>query len=58
MTAKGSHRILFLYSELAGYFIACAKELGRAEWVEAVRIIHWPVNPEAPFELGLRTNTN
>ena len=50
MTATGKHRILFLYSELAGYFLACAKELGRAEWVEAVRIIHWPVNPEAPFE--------
>ncbi|MDP6187673.1 MAG: hypothetical protein QF863_10650, partial [Pseudomonadales bacterium] len=52
MTAKGSHRVLFLYSELAGYFIACARELGRAEWVEAVQIIHWPVNPEAPFEFG------
>ena len=52
MTAKGSHRILFLYSELAGYFLACARELGGAEWVEAVRIIHWPVNPEAPFEFG------
>ena len=52
MTAKESHRILFLYSELAGYFLACAKELGASEWVEAVRIIHWPVNPEAPFEFG------
>ena len=39
MTATGSCRILFLYSELAGYFLACAKELGKAEWVEAVLIL-------------------
>ena len=56
MTATGKHRILFLYSELAGYFLACAKELGRAEWVEAVRIIHWPVNAEAPFEFDSTTD--
>ncbi|HBP45079.1 MAG TPA: glycosyl transferase family 1 [Flavobacteriales bacterium] len=52
MMPKGPHRILFLYSELAGYFLACAKELGKSEWVEAVLIIHWPVNSEAPFVIG------
>jgi glycosyltransferase involved in cell wall biosynthesis len=46
------HRIVFLYSELAGYFLACAKELGRHPEVESVDIVHWPVNPEAPFEIG------
>lgn len=52
MTATGKHSILFLYSELAGYFLACARELGKAEWVEKVKIIHWPVNLEAPFEFN------
>jgi glycosyltransferase involved in cell wall biosynthesis len=48
--AEGKHRILFLYSELAGYFLACAEELGKHPDVEAVCIVHWPVNPEAPFQ--------
>lgn len=46
------HRIVFLYSELAGYFLACAKELGQHPEVESVDIVHWPVNPEAPFKVG------
>ena len=40
-------RIVFLHSELAKYFIACVESL--AEKAE-VTIIHWPVNPEAPFK--------
>jgi glycosyltransferase involved in cell wall biosynthesis len=47
---EGKHRILFLYSELAGYFLSCAEELGKHPDVEAVAIVHWPVNPEAPFQ--------
>jgi glycosyltransferase involved in cell wall biosynthesis len=47
--AEGKHRILFLYSELAGYFLACAEELGKHPDVEAVAIVHWPAKPEAPF---------
>jgi glycosyltransferase involved in cell wall biosynthesis len=46
------HRILFLYSELAGYFLACAEELGKHPEVEEVTIVHLPVNPEAPFQLA------
>lgn len=39
--------ILFLYTELAGYFLACVNELSnQAE----VHIIHWPVNTDAPFQ--------
>lgn len=41
--------ILFLYTELAGYFLACARELGR---LADVHVIHWPVNDEAPFEFS------
>jgi glycosyltransferase involved in cell wall biosynthesis len=46
---SAGHRILFLYSELAGYFLACAKALGNHPGVESVDIIHWPMHPEAPF---------
>lgn len=39
-------KIAFLYTELAGYFMACIHELKK----EAdVLIIRWPVNKEAPF---------
>ncbi len=40
-------KIAFLYSEIAGYFLACAKTLAtKAE----VLIVRWPTNDEAPFE--------
>jgi len=41
-------RLLFLYSELADYFIACIRKLVAAYDVE-VKVIHWSVNAEAPF---------
>jgi glycosyltransferase involved in cell wall biosynthesis len=41
-------RLLFLYSELADYFLACIKKLTSVYDVE-VHVIHWPVNSEAPF---------
>lgn len=47
---SAGHRILFLYSELAGYFLACAKELGNHRGVDSVDIVHWPIHPEAPFQ--------
>ncbi len=41
-------KIAFLYSEVAGYFLACVKSLVK----EAdVLIVRWPVNSEAPFKL-------
>ena len=51
MSAQG-HRIVFLYSELAGYFLACAKSLGQHPEVASVDIVHWPVHPEAPFQFA------
>jgi len=49
---KEGHRIVFLYSELAGYFLACAEALGDHPDVASVDIIHWPINPEAPFQFA------
>lgn len=43
-------KIVFLYSEIAGYFLACAKELAK---FSEVLIIKWPVNSEAPFKFDI-----
>lgn len=51
MSAQG-HRIVFLYSELAGYFLACAEALGQHPDVATVDIVHWPIHPEAPFQFA------
>ena len=48
MSAQG-HHIVFLYSELAGYFLACAEALGQHPEVASVDIVHWRIHPEAPF---------
>jgi glycosyltransferase involved in cell wall biosynthesis len=48
-------RLLFLYSELADYFIACLKKLADMYEVE-VHVIHWPINKEAPFAFNYPTN--
>lgn len=47
-----SHRIVFLYSELAGYFLACAEALGQHPDVVSLDIVHWPIHPEAPFQFS------
>lgn len=41
--------ILFLYTELADYTIACLKALKAAREDIRIKVIHYPVNPEAPF---------
>ena len=40
-------KIVFLYSEIAGYFLACAKVLSKHA---DILIIRWPINNEAPFK--------
>ncbi|MGV3765571.1 MAG: glycosyltransferase family 4 protein [Chitinophagaceae bacterium] len=40
---------LFLYTELADYFIACLSALKEQEPDCSITVIHYPVNPEAPF---------
>lgn len=43
--------IVFLYTEVAEYFLSCLRELKNAENVK-VDVVRWPVNREAPFEFG------
>ncbi|MEO8066693.1 MAG: glycosyltransferase family 4 protein [Flavobacteriales bacterium] len=43
-------KLLFLYTELAPYFLACVERLVKDHAVE-VHIVRWPVNKEAPFAL-------
>lgn len=43
---KRKPRILFLYTEIAHYFLACVKELHNSA---DIAIIRWAVNDEAPF---------
>ncbi len=45
-----SKRILILYTELAGYTMACIRALSAQG--HQVTVLHWPVNPEAPFQLS------
>ena len=44
--------VLFLYTELAPYFLAGVERLVRDHDVD-VHIVRWPVNKEAPFQLEL-----
>ena len=44
-------QLVFLYSELAAYFLACIGELLKQPDVE-VHIIRWKVNSEAPFQFS------
>jgi len=47
-------KILFLYTELAGYFVSCLHELSKQ--VEEIHIVRWPVNKEAPFQFEFPEN--
>jgi glycosyltransferase involved in cell wall biosynthesis len=40
-------RVLFLYTELAEYFLSCLEELEK-KGLE-IHVVRWPVNTEAPF---------
>lgn len=46
---------LFLYTELAGYMVNCINCLAEEKAVE-VKIIAYPVNPEAPFNFDFHPN--
>lgn len=43
-------RILFLYTELADYTLACLRALKESELAPEILVVHYPVNPEAPFD--------
>lgn len=40
---------LFLYTELAGYTIACLKALRESDPEARITVVHFPINKEAPF---------
>jgi len=44
---KNRPRILFLYTEIANYFLACINELHKTA---DIAIVRWPINKEAPFQ--------
>lgn len=46
-------RVLILYTELAGYFIACVKHLLIRNTDTKLLVVHYPVNAEAPFTFNL-----
>lgn len=48
-------KFVFLYTEIAGYFLACVKKLVELHNTE-VHIFRYPVNSEAPFEFPLLKN--
>ncbi|MGZ4055324.1 MAG: glycosyltransferase family 4 protein [Bacteroidia bacterium] len=48
-------KIVFLYTELASYFLACIEKLLQEPNIE-VHIIRWPVNKEAPFTFSFSEN--
>ncbi|MFT7612557.1 MAG: glycosyltransferase involved in cell wall biosynthesis [Parvicellaceae bacterium] len=52
-----SRSIVFLYSELATYFLSCVSALADS-YSGAVYVIHWPVNPEAPFKFNFPSNVS
>jgi glycosyltransferase involved in cell wall biosynthesis len=48
-------KIVFLYTELATYFLASVKKIALHKDIE-VHIIRWPLNKEAPFEFSFPEN--
>ncbi len=47
--------VLFLYTEIADYFLNCCKQLSASA---NVHIIRWAVNKEAPFQFDIPKNIN
>ena len=47
-------KVIFLYTELADYFLACLKEL--ENHVDEIHVIHWPISDEAPFVFKVPDN--
>jgi glycosyltransferase involved in cell wall biosynthesis len=45
-------KIVFLYTELATYFLACIEALLKTNNAE-IHVIHWEVNAEAPFQFSI-----
>ena len=50
-------KIVFLYTEIAAYFLACIEKLLQQPDIE-VHIVRWAVNDEAPFLFSFPENLN
>lgn len=50
-------KILFLYTELAEYFLSCVNELSQHADTE-IHIVRWSVNKEAPFNFSFPDNVH
>jgi len=48
-------KIVFLYTEIAAYFLACIEKLALDPTVEIV-VIRWPLNQEAPFRFNFSSS--
>ena len=48
-------KIVFLYTEIASYFLACVKQLLEYPLVE-IHIVRYAINKEAPFEFNFPEN--
>lgn len=46
-------RIVFLYSELAGYTVNCLQTLRSLDPEIQLSVVRWPINKEAPFKFNL-----
>lgn len=46
-------KVVFLYTELANYFLVCLDTLNTLYPGTEIHVIHWPINKEAPFEFHL-----
>jgi glycosyltransferase involved in cell wall biosynthesis len=44
---------LFLYTELAGYSMDCFKEHLHLHPEDSIHVVHYPINPEAPFQFHI-----
>ena len=55
MKVSSPINILFLYTELAGYLVACLNHLAE-EYPVSIKLIHWPINDEAPFNFEFQPN--
>lgn len=52
MGSEKLHRVMFLYTEIAPYFIACLRTLVETCNAE-VLLVRWPINSEAPFSIEI-----
>lgn len=50
MPSNKQNTILFLFRELAGYFVTCVEALGASKSTN-VEVVYWPVNAQAPLAM-------